>query len=425
MRLNAQRRREREMTRTSTIGGPLTAALTLLLTTFALNSPAVHGQDTEEPAPALEAPTTGEQREYQDAIAEIESSEGAYAGQLPESLLGLGLNLQAQGRHVDAIKALRRGVHLARINEGLYCTQQIPLLQGEITSYRAIGDYAAADERQNYLYRVQTRSLPSGEARASAFMQHAKWHYDAYQLGLEEQGHNRLMAMMEHYQLAAQDVIAREGELSPRLLPPLHGMLQAQYLISRYEVPEQAPVFTQDDPMPQIDESAMRFRSYRTQSFQKGNAIIEAITSIEKNQPAPDSARLAETMVMLGDWRLWNGRTDSALEAYREAETQLARDSNARAQIQRLFAEPVALPAFAEASPLPPVVDPQQADVLLSFGVSEAGRVEDLERLDENEELDGPAYRLMKRLRKTTFRPRFEAGHPVETAKLVKAFNLQ
>ncbi|MGL4564842.1 MAG: hypothetical protein ACRCVD_06085, partial [Halioglobus sp.] len=123
------------MTRTSTIGGPLTAALTLLLTTFALNSPAVHGQDTEEPAPALEAPTTGEQREYQDAIAEIESSEGAYAGQLPESLLGLGLHLQSQGRHVDAIKALRRGVHLARINEGLYCTQQIPLLQGEITSY--------------------------------------------------------------------------------------------------------------------------------------------------------------------------------------------------------------------------------------------------------------------------------------------------
>lgn len=413
------------MTRTSFTGGPLTVALTLLLTSIALPSPDVHGEDGEAPAPALEAPSTGEQRAFQDAIAEIESSEGAYAGQLPESLLGLGLNLQSQGRHVDAIKALRRGVHLARINEGLYCTQQIPLLEGEIASYKAIGDYASADERQNYLYRVQTRSLPSGEALASAFMQHAKWHYDAYQLGLEEQGHNRLMAMMDDYKLAAQDVIAREGELSPRLLPPLHGMLQAQYLISRYEVPEQAPVFTQDDQIPQIDESVLRFRSYRTQSYQQGNAIIEAIASIEKSQPAPDSATLAQTMVMLGDWRLWNGRTDSALEAYREAETALAGDTGAREQIQRMFAEPVALPAFAEANPLPPVVDPQQADVLLSFGVSEAGRVQDLERLDENEELDGPAYRLMKRLRKTTFRPRFEAGHPVETEKLVKAFNLQ
>mgnify|MGYP001764207792 CR=1 FL=1 len=147
------------MTRTSIAGGPLTVALTLLLTTFALPGHAVHGEDGAAPAPALAPPGTGDQRAYQDAIAEIESSEGAYAGQLPESLLGLGLNLQAQGRHVDAIKALRRGVHLARINEGLYCTQQIPLLQGEITSYRAIGDYAAADERQNYLYRVQTRSL--------------------------------------------------------------------------------------------------------------------------------------------------------------------------------------------------------------------------------------------------------------------------
>lgn len=411
------------MTKTTFPVGLLAATLTLVSLTFAPTVPVAHAEDEE--APALEVPRRDDAKLFQDAIQSLESSEGAYAGQLSESLLGLGLKLQSEGRHSEAIKVLRRGVHLARINEGLYCTQQIPLLQGEITSYRAVGDYAAADERQKYLYRVQTRSLPSGDALAGAFMQQARWHYDAYQLGLEEQGHHRLMAMIDQYNLAAQDVIAREGEQSPNLLPPLHGMLQAQYLISRYDVPEQTPMFTQNDQMPQIDESLIRFRSYRTQSFQRGNAIIDAITSIEESVPAADGTTHARTLVMLGDWRLWNGRTESALEAYRDAETALAQSSGAQAQIQRLFAEPVALPDLTDTNPLPPAVDPQQGDVLLSFGVSAAGRVQDLERLDDNEELDGQAYRLMKRLRNTTFRPRFEAGHPLETEKLVKAFDLQ
>jgi hypothetical protein len=411
------------MNKTSLPGGPLTALLTLLLTTIALLVPAAYADDSE--APAIPAPTSAQERAFQTAIARIESGEGAYSGQLSESLLGLGLHLQSQGRHADAIKALRRGVHLARINEGLYCTQQIPLLQGEIASYKAVGDYAAADERQNYLYRVQTRSLDSGESLASAFMQQGNWHYDAYRLGLEEQGHNRLMAMLDQYKLAAQDVIAREGEQSPDLLPPLYGMLQAQYLITRHEAQEEAPVFTQDDPMPQLDESVLRFRSYRTQSFQQGNAIIEAIAGIEQNRPAPDSAALAQTLVMLGDWRLWNGRTDAAVEAYREAETTLAQRADAQAQIARLFAQPVALPDFGQANSLPPVVDPGQGDVQLAFGVNERGRAQDIERLDHNEELDSQAYRLMRQLRKTTFRPRFEAGQPVETENLVKSFDLQ
>ncbi len=51
--------------------------------------------------------------------------------------------------------------------------------------------------------------------------------------------------------------------------------------------------------------------------------------------------------------------------------------------------------------------------------------MQDLQRMDENEAEDRQAARLMRQLRNTTFRPRFEAGQPVETEKLVKAFNIQ
>ncbi len=128
---------------------------------------------------------------------------------------------------------------------------------------------------------------------------------------------------------------------------------------------------------------------------------------------------------MRGDWRLWNGRTSAAIAAYQEAQAELARGADAQARIQQVFGEPVALPALGDLSPLPPAADPKQADILLAFGVSEGGRVEDLERLDDKVADNPQAARLMRQLRKTTFRPRFAAGQPVETEKLVKAFTLQ
>ncbi|MEZ5502533.1 MAG: hypothetical protein R3E50_07650 [Halioglobus sp.] len=375
-----------------------------------------------EEEPTAAATNRQEERAYAAAIQELESSEGAYAEALPESLFSLARNLQSQGRHEEAIKLFKRGAHLTRINEGLYCPQQIPLVQGEIASYIASENYTLADERQSYLYRVEMQ-LESGDARTLALLQQAKWQYSAYQLGLSgPQGYTRLMNMWELYRQALDDVTLREGKTSPKLLPPLHGMLQAQYLISGYEYQDSDQVFTEDG---RVNESLLQFKAYRAQSYQLGSDIIQAISGLAEQQGTQTSETRAQGLVMLGDWRLWNGRREDAWQAYREAETELAREDDAQAELDQLFGEPVALPALEDLSPLPPAVDPAQADVLLAFGVSENGRVRDLERMDDNEAEDRQASRLMRQLRKTTFRPRFEAGQPVETEKLVKAFSIQ
>jgi hypothetical protein len=396
--------------------------LSILSLTCALGTLPVRGQDNAAAAPAATTSPSQEELAYQNAIQEIESRQGAYAQELSESLYSMALSLQSQGRHAEAIKLFRRGVHLTRINEGLYCAQQIPLLQGEIASHIAAQNYAVADERQHYLYRVQMRSLGSGDALTDALTQQAKWQYSAYQLDQGPAAYTHLMTMRDLYQQAMQDVIAREGEKSPKLLPPLNGMLQAQYLISGYVWRESDQVFGEEG---QLNEPLLRFKAYSAESYEQGSAILEAMAGIEQQHGAQDSTALASNLVMLGDWHLWNGRTEAAWQAYRDAEAELARGGAAQTQLQQLFGEPVALPAIAELNPLPPTVDPRQADVLLAFGVSEEGRVRDLQRMDDNEADDRQASRLMRQLRRTTFRPRFEAGQPVETEKLVKAFNIQ
>lgn len=367
---------------------------------------------------------TSSLRDYEARIAAIETHRGAYAADLSESLLGLGMALQAQGRHTEAIGLFKRGVHLARVNDGLYCTQQIPLLQGEIASHVAIGNYDQADKRQRYLYRVQTSTMQSGESLTDAFMEHASWQYEAYRLGIGEQDFTRLMNMWDAYRLALNDIIAREGESSGNLERPLYGMLQAQYLIADYNLQQESQQSMDDFGG---RETLYQFNAYRADSYHKGQTILAAIHDVASAQePGPGRTQAsAEALTMLGDWHLWHGERDSARQAYTDALSELAALEDAKTTTEALFGSPVPVPNIADLRPLPPAVEPGPGTVLIEFTVDERGRTRDVERRDENDELDGSAYRLMRKLRKTRFRPRFEAGEPVATPNIVRAYDLQ
>ena len=102
----------------------------------------------------------------------------------------------------------------------------------------------------------------------------------------------------------------------------------------------------------------------------------------------------------------------------------LAKLNDAEQQIAKLFGVPQALPAIDTVRPLPPVVAADEGDILVEFTVTERGRVTQLNRLDENKEYSGRANRLMRKLRATTFRPRFVDMNPASTEKIVHAYRL-
>ena len=115
----------------------MSRALALLLVLSAAGSPLWAAQ---QPDSAREM--AQQERAYRDAISGLETDHGAYGGGLSEQILSLGTTLQSQGRHEEAVSLFKRGVHLARINDGLYSSQQIPLLQGQIASHIALGQYS-------------------------------------------------------------------------------------------------------------------------------------------------------------------------------------------------------------------------------------------------------------------------------------------
>ena len=394
--------------------------LTLLLP-LALVMPQPTAASTDLEPAFTEIADSTEVQAFRDAISRVERELGAYSADLPEQLLSLGHALQRQGRHNEAVEVFKRGVHLTRINDGLYSGAQIPLIRGEIASHIAAGELTEADERQHYLYRVQIRSMDSGELRAQALMQQAGWQYNAYQLGLGEQTFSRLMNMWDLYRLALTDIADRAGETSPNLLPPLFGMLQAQYLIAGYNMDSSSSGYNSDGDYTSRQEYN-RFNAYRAQSFKKGSAVIRAIYEIEQKQAETDGVAAAEALVQLGDWYLWHDERESAEATYQDALAELVGRDDAQQVIDRLFGEPVALPNLEGVRPLPARVAMEEANVVLEFGVNSRGRVIDLERVDDTEGISGKANRLMRHLRKTPFRPRFENGVPVDTEKVVRAY---
>lgn len=373
--------------------------------------------------PGLEALQQGEAanvRRYRDQIAQLELEGGAYNPALTEPILELGMALQRAGLHGEAIDLLKRGVHLARVNNGLYSEIQLALLESEIKSHIALGQFTEADERHRYLYRVQQRTLKDA-GRGLALMRQARWQRRAYELELDEDGFNRLINMWNLHRMALAEFAETNGDASPTLLPPLYGMLRAQYLMSGSSGESSNGRFQRDGFSVRGDEG--RFHAFRGESYRQGDSVIRAIFDVRAAQPGNDRLSRAEVLVMMGDWRLWHGRYSKAMEAYAEAIIELAPAENAQDGMQKLFGTPIPLPALAGIRPLPDRVPPEQGDLLLTFNVDERGRVRDLARLDDSESNSGIANRIMRTLRGTPFRPRFDTGEPVTTTGIEWAYD--
>ena len=404
--------------------------LTLLLP--AMVSPAIIAA-TSEPAnpepPETEAwePETLQPTEsdsisrYRDAIARLEVAGGAYNPALTEPLLELGMALQRSGMHPEAIELLKRGVHLARINNGLYSEIQLALLESEIKSHVALGQFEEADDRQRYLYRVQQRTLTDA-GRGFAFMRQAQWQRRAYELDLDENGFNRLINMWNLHRMALAEFADADGEAATTLLPPLYGMLRAQYLMSGSIGENSAGRFQRAGFRIRGDDEG-RLYAYRNQSYKQGDSVIRTIFDVQAAQPGSSRFHRAEVLAMMGDWRLWHGRHTEALDAYAEAIIELASADGAQQSIAALFGTPIPLPALEGIRPLPVPISTDKANLLLEFTVDERGRVRDLTRLDENEVSVGIVNRIMRTLRGTPFRPRFDTGEPVATTGIQWAYD--
>ncbi len=372
------------------------------------NELVVDMREPAEPAPTTTPVESPVIQDFTAAIAAIERQEGTYGPGLSEQLLGLGIALQQQARHEQAIDAFKRAAHLARINTGLYSREQIELLRRQIESQLALKEYEAVDQRQQYLYRVERRALRDQRDSPYALLRHAEWQRLAYQeqVGDEDTVPLRLQQMWNLYRLSLTEMIDHFGEASPELRKPLVGMLQAQYLFAGHQQ------FASSQRKNTADSPYGPLSNY---TFRKGEKVLKAL--IELGLIQSDLIAVTTDKLALADWAWWFGKRKDAQRYYDDVHAFALESDDAvvQAYLQSTLAEPIALPTEDDLQPLPPPMWDDSGVLVVSFTISETGRVSNLERLAEPEveEYEGGMNRLLRVLRRTRFRPPFEEGRPV------------
>ncbi|MDJ0879258.1 MAG: hypothetical protein QNI86_11645 [Halieaceae bacterium] len=388
-----------------------------------LGGPSLDFQDEEEPV--LVSPDAAA---YQFYITDLESRMGPYAQGLSEQLLGLGMAYQNQGLHQQAANVFKRGVHIARINDGLYSPAQIPLLQRMIQSLVAVGDYETADERQYYLFRVQAEVYGRQSPQMSlAMLQRAEWERQAYNLSLGDTAFMRLLTMWELYSSALRNIARQEGNLSTGLLQPLEGLLQTQYLISTYS-PEAQGGFQTGGASDGNFAEENRFSMIRVSNYKQGQSVLTAMREVYVYNEGESSPLPAETQVQLGDWHLWHQKREAAQQTYTEAWNELSTLEDGERLQQQYFGAPRLLPDLPGASSEPTPPDVVTGYVTVSFSVTHRGRVKNLELVSNEPVIEGAevddskSIALLRDLKRLLYRPRLEAGDAVQTDNILKRY---
>ena len=261
------------------------------------------------PPPLAEPSALGVYRSY---IESMETSGGAFAPGLTEQLLGLGLNLQALDRHAEAAKVLKRGVHVSRVQSGLYAADQIPLLRAEIRSLIALGMFDDVDEHQRYLARVESEALTGTPASIAALIDQGEWAEQAWdlRLGDQEAQPEHLARSWEYYRLAYNQSTQLYGERSLELLKPLEGMLRLQYRF--------ADLQRENASNRPSDGTSYRQTSALGGAYRRGEAVLSTIFGL-KFMNGSSAGEQARDLTRLGDWARWMGRRSDSRSYYDKA----------------------------------------------------------------------------------------------------------
>ena len=261
------------------------------------------------PPPPTEPSALGVYRSY---IESMETNGGAFAPGLTEQLLGLGLNLQALDRHAEAAKVLKRGVHVSRVQSGLYAADQIPLLRAEIRSLIALGRFDEVDEHQRYLARVESEALTGTPASIAALIDQGEWAEQAWDLGLGDQEAlpEHLARSWEYYRLAYNQSTQLYGERSLELLKPLEGMLRLQYRFAGLQ--------RENASNSRFDGSSYRQTSALGGAYRRGEAVLSTIFGL-KLVNGSSAGEQARDLTRLGDWARWMGRRSDSRSYYDKA----------------------------------------------------------------------------------------------------------
>lgn len=364
---------------------------------------------------------------WEARITEALYEGGPYAPQLAETLQDAGNYFYSRGDYRSAIDHWRRAVHLTRVNDGLYSELQLPILRRLLDTYLETGDYESADNIQAYLYHLSRQHHgPRDIEYIEATVAWVDWRRQQWLRGPRGTDPKELLSLWRLVDRQSRE--SEEAQLSAAQLAPLvSAQLDMLHVIgvAHFGLDREAEMMLGGRPGEfGVDMDTEQAHRLQDSAYSRGRKRLELLG--ERMAEAGDKLGQAKAQLALGDWHMWNDAPALAANSYRECWNTLAAAGQAALQGE-WFGEPVALPANGElwSGPGTPEEFAESALVLARFTVTTRGRAEDIDTEARDPEQAGSAIRFSRMLRSSRFRPRLEAGEPVDSGPLLREYRVR
>ncbi len=364
--------------------------------------------------------------EYQTNIEEIESTKGVYGEDLSQQLFSLGLAYQQKGKHGKAITTLTRSLHLKRINNGLYSTSILPILNTLINSLAEKEQWDSVDNRYGYLKWLYEQNYNEEDIETFFLkMKMANWYLKSYNLKRQKEPIVDLVNSYKTYEQALKIAIKKYGSTDLRVLAPLHEFILVNYLIATSNHIQ--PVINVDSEGNVIKTTSllgMQLASLKYKSLRLGISLFKQEMEIYLNQPIINYLFVTRTKLKLADWYLMYGKRETALNLYQAAYHYLKDHSEITKEFSELFSLPVALPNFPniliKTNVLPSdLISASDANYIhASIDVTRYGKVKNINFVSSNPTNNAMTTKTFKFLKQIKFRPKIVEGKVISAEEV-------
>lgn len=397
---------------------------------------------------------------YEDEVKTLQSQFGASDPRLGEILLGLGLAYRHANRHEEAASAFKQGLHIMRINEGLYSLVQLPYLERLIEENTTLGKWKKVNKNYNYLFWVYKRIYGDDDTRLLPVIDRiTRSQINIYNADPESFSAANLKKREKMLNKAVQIIETHYGRTDMRLVAALNRVALNQYYLAlqsgsmaeyrnykelmrnahsgdmfthiRIPVPlyvngTVVGVTYREIAVPKTRSSAY-LSDRKAQIFKnidaakrEGRLALARIQAITEQNPQASVYDRALALIHEGDWELLY-EDGYGRSKYRQAYELLRQFPEGAAYIDYQFGQPRPLPALEQ----PQENGKQQARdqataagtvIEASFDVLPSGRSRRVHITWTRPGLDTSLSSYIKRyVTGIRFRPRLEDGQPVTT----------
>lgn len=372
---------------------------------------------------------------YNSAIEQAENELGAYNFAVVEPAIGLGLDLQKNNLHAEAVEALERALHVNRVNKGLHHLDHVPIVDLLVHSHLQLGDWESAAQQHRLRFWIHRRELqstnsaidgPSLNRFVDASIHFANWQSKSH---LFETGNFPLHQLREaQYALsdARQLLQARNRASDDRYFKVLNAAAVNSYNIVVYlsnnEVDPVSGSYAGDQD---ISDYLLR-QNIINENYHAGTESLTEVVALTAN--AAPGVRHAMAKLNYANWQLLFNRPQTAKKEYANAFAAFIESGLDRQAVNTRLAEPERISTFS----LDPLVSQtsfatmktvgneqrqeapvEQAYALAIFDVTRTGEVRNVEIKSWPKDNRRIRREARGRLAFSKFRPALIDGKPV------------